>query len=526
MERLADLFCQEENERAPEVVDATEAERARIAAIGDLSYPEFLNAFFGHVASKELAERHHRLWRWFSALRKEKRPKPRIDPWPRGSGKSTTAELGCAFVGCRLTRRFVLFVSATQDQADQRVTAVASLFETLGIGRAVGRYGNSRGWRGNRLRTAHGFNVAAFGLDKAVRGIKLDQFRPDLIVFDDIDNRHDSPKTVRKKVESITTNILPAGSSDCAILFLQNLIHEGGVVCQLYDGRAKFLLDREVIELEPAVTGLETKIVPNEAGANVHRIVAGTATWPEGQSIETCEKQINDWSLEAFLREAQHEVKGTGGYIFNRDAFQYVDHTQLPRFVRLVRAWDLAATQGGGDYTVGVLMGITPNGRIYILDVKRYQFSPERVNELLLATARRDAAGEVWEDDEYDLFGRLTRRGELRFRFNGSVRIHLPQDPAAAGKSDAAQKRELLKGFDVIVRTVSGPKATRAQNYASKVNDRNVYLVRGAWNLAFTSEHGDFKEDETHEYDDQVDAGSDGHNELARGRKKAASRSG
>ena len=72
----------------------------------------------------------------------------------------------------------------------------------------------------------------ALGLDVGSRGSKDEERRPDLIIFDDVDEKHDTLKTVAKKIDTITTSILPAGSSDCAILFIQNIIHEGSIADQ------------------------------------------------------------------------------------------------------------------------------------------------------------------------------------------------------------------------------------------------------------------------------------------------------
>ena len=54
-----------------------------------------------------------------------------------------------------------------------------------------------------------------------------------------------------------------------------------------------------------------------------------------------------------------------------------------------VRAWDMAATQGGGDYTTGVKMEATDK-TIYITDIKRGQLSPSRIEDLIRKTAEFD----------------------------------------------------------------------------------------------------------------------------------------
>lgn len=455
-----------------------------------LTYSKWLEQYFPSVATHPLAERHHRLWNWFTALVPGVKPRPRVEVWPRGGAKSSTGELGCAYIGQRLLRRFVLYVSATQDQADLHVQAIATFLEAVGIERGISKYGHSKGWRRDQLRTSEGFNVAAYGLDTAARGVKLDQYRPDLIIFDDIDSQDDSPKTVEKKSQCIKSAVIPAGSTDCAVLFLQNLIHEDGIVTRLADGRADFLLTREVSEVEPAVRGLKTELRPFGDGTNRYVIVEGEATWP-GQSLEICESQINEWGLKAFLRESQHEVYGADGYFF--DVRQLSCLSEVPRLIRYCRAWDLAATEGGGDYTVGVLMGLAPNGNVYVLDVKRGQWESDRVRRTIDATHQED-----------------------RVQFGDLLTLKIPQDPGQAGKAQALQFRQrFTDGGAPAIRPVSGSKSVRARGFQAKVNAGNVYLFEAEWNHAYREELRKFREDLEHEYDDQVDASSDAFNELS-----------
>src|SRR5690606_10318737 len=100
---------------------------------------------------------------------------------------------------------------------------VAKHYRNVGKPR-VGKNG-SRSWNRRTVTTASGFTVEAIGLNKAVRGQKIDWARPDLIILDDIDEKHDTELTTTKKAQVITDSILPAGSANCAVLFVQNLIH-------------------------------------------------------------------------------------------------------------------------------------------------------------------------------------------------------------------------------------------------------------------------------------------------------------
>lgn len=327
-------------------------------------YRDWLDTHFATYVTAPMADRHTRVWEWFAALRPGTRPPARIEAWPRGGAKSTTIELACAYVGSQPDpgRHFVLYVSETQAQADKHVQAIATMLERVGSSRAVNRFGASKGWRRTEVRAANGFNVVAFGLDSGMRGVKLDEFRPDLIVFDDFDGRHDTETTVQKKIDIITETILPAGSADVAVIVVQNLVHEDSIMARLCDGRADFLHDREPPVVERAIEGLTVERITDANGMPRYVITGGTATW-EGQNLQTCERQINDWGWTAFEREAQQEVEGSETGLWDRvqdiEPFRHIDqrHGPLPDMERIVVALDPDTTKdgdGAGIIVVGI----------------------------------------------------------------------------------------------------------------------------------------------------------------------------
>jgi phage terminase large subunit-like protein len=487
-------------------------------------YETWLRDHFPDVCTQPLAARHHRLWQWADSLERGVKPKSRVEVWPRGGGKSSTGEMCVARVGCKLTRRFALIVSATQVQAEKHVTDIGNLFEMLGVERAVNLYGYSKGWKHSELKTSNGFTVAAYGLDSSPRGLKSGAYRPDLIIFDDIDDQSDTVDTVTKKIEKITTALIPAGSSDCAILFLQNMIHEESIVAQLVDNRADFLLNREPAYVEPALVGFQYEVIENPNGPNTYRITGGEPTWA-GQGIDVCQGQLNDLGLKAFKREVQHEVKGADGYFFNVSAIKEILSQNVPELRAVCLAADLAATEGGGNSTVLSLSGVDYSERFYRLAMIRGQWGSDRVRECLkLATAH------------------------YRTKYP-KLHIRLPQDPGQAGKAQATGMRKEIDGASVQV--VTGKKWTRATNFSEQVNLGNYFMVcedLPDWLCTARNEQTDFKpliddpnklswkewhrteREELRKFkegikgeqqDDIVDADSDAHNELMR-RKKAA----
>lgn len=182
-----------------------------------------------------------------------------------------------------------------------------------------------------------------------------------------------------------------------------------------------------------------------------------------------------------------------GGGMFKRDWFEIVDGIPLGPDNELqdatrVRRWDLAATSGGGDYTVGLRVALV-DGMYYIEDMIRKQLSTPERDALTLSTAHCDVA-EVGDDIEFGF----------------------PQDPGAAGKSQAFHHVQKFAGFRVYTEVESGNKIVRAGPFASQAAYGNVKLIRGDWNEAFLEEVSTFP---YAKHDDVVDTASGAINRLA-----------
>lgn len=332
-------FAQRERLRLAVTVEQERRRRAR-RKLEDVpsGWREWCRALFPATFSAPFAARHVSTWEWIDGLEDGVAPSPvaYVDVQPRGGGKTTTAETAVIRVGARLSRRFVLYVRSTQDKANESVQSISAKLESDAVGRyyptlasrQMTKYGHSRGWRIDMLRCANGFNVAALGLDAAVRGVKLDDYRPDLIILDDIDDKSDSAKVRQRKIDVLTASILPAGATHCAYLVEQNLIYAGGIVASLVDGTAEFLLDRHVSGPHVAVEGLAYEERPDGG----YTITGGAATWA-GQPLPVCESQINTWGLSVFLRESQQDVDESGG-IWDHVAYRHAEWHEVPDLVR------------------------------------------------------------------------------------------------------------------------------------------------------------------------------------------------
>ena len=159
-----------------------------------------------------------------------------------------------------------------------------------------------------------------------------------------------------------------------------------------------------------------------------------------------------------------------------------------------VRAWDIGATEDGGDPSAGARcskVGHSDAATYYFTDCRTGQWSPARLESELKLTAAADTS---------------------------AVTIRLPQDPGAAGKGYVLTLVNRLHGYAVKYAQPTGSKVTRATALATQAEAGNVYLLatgdptRDAWIEPFLEELCAFP---TAAHDDQVDAAADAFNELA-----------
>ena len=314
--------------------------------------------------------------------------------------------------------------------------------------------------------------------------------RGDRVVIDDPHSTEtaESPAeratTTRIFRESVPTRLNNPATS--AIVVIMQRLHEKDVSGQILDlglGYEHLMLP---MEFEPE------RRCRTSIGFTDPRSTEGELLFPERFPRAVVERDKKILGSYAVAGQQQQRPAPREGGMFKRAWFDVVD--AAPATVRKVRRWDFAATdpreqkkQGGDpDWTVGLLLSES-NGVYYIEHVTRDQVSPAGVEKMLKATAEQDGK---------------------------RIKVRIPQDPGAAGKSNAAHQVKLLAGWDVKAAPETGSKEVRATPVSAQAEAGNIKLVRGPWNEAFLDEVSMFP---NAAHDDQVDALSGAFAELVTG---------
>ncbi|HEY1858671.1 MAG TPA: hypothetical protein VGG47_15355 [Acidocella sp.] len=191
----------------------------------------------------------------------------------RGSAKSTLAEEGVCIKAIYREIKHGLIVGASLDKAQERLHSIRRQFEKNA--RLIELFGDmrSRPWGDDQIELTNGCTITAMGRGQAIRGTKNEDFRPDFILPDDIEDQ-DSVRSAetREKIQKWFFNeLLPSGDEPTLrVRVLANDMHPECIANVLKRPDSQFVV----------------KVYPWEyRGAQGERC----ATWPDRYPLETIE---------------------------------------------------------------------------------------------------------------------------------------------------------------------------------------------------------------------------------------------
>lgn len=198
------------------------------------------------------------------------------------------------------------------------------------------------------------------------------------------------------------------------------------------------------------------------------------------------------------------------GRMFKRSWFKPVKREEIPGNCQWVRFWDMAATDAvpglDPDYTVGVLMGRSPDGRFFVADVRRWRRDPGENDEFTRRCAEHDTR-------------RVTQAMEQEPGAGGKIAIHhyrttsfitsglraVPASGKARGRTTTIAAGRKTPPAKIMA---AGPLASHADAGLLHV------VVDGTWEVDdYISEFEIFPDGE---HDDQVDASAGAMNLLTK----------
>ena len=204
----------------------------------------------------------------------------------------------------------------------------------------------------------------------------------------------------------------------------------------------------------------------------------GIALWPEKYPIEALRRiQRNTTAQDWSALYLQNPTPDDGTYFLSDWLRPY---TTIParETLKVYASSDYAVTEGNGDWTVHMVVGVDPDWRIYLLDLYRAQTTPDKWIEAFCDLV------EQWKP-----IGWAEETGQIK---------------AGVGPFLERRQRERKAYVARAQFPTRGDKAVRAQSIRGRMGIDGLYVpIHAPWYPAFRSELLSFP---AGKHDDQVDA--------------------
>lgn len=318
----------------------------------------------------------------------------------------------------------------------------------------------------DEFRTDHGGIVYATGAEGSITGYGAggmgERFKGAIVIDDPHKAGEANSATMRQNVLDwfATTMESRKNSPDTPIILIMQRLHEEDLSGFLIDGG----------------NGEEWELLKIPAIKE-----NGKSFWPKQFPLEMLDR-IERTNPYVFAGQYMQEPAPKDGGDFKPDNIEIID--ALPRGLRFVRGWDLAATtKKSSDYTATVKLAIK-DGVTYISHAHRFKGAPDEVDRNIVQFAETDTDTEA----------------------------SIPQDPGQAGVAQKQNLSRKLQGMSFEFTPESGDKRTRASPLAAQINVGNVKMLKGDWNNDVLNEMRLFPNAKN---DDLVDAASRAYNKAS-----------
>lgn len=387
----------------------------------------------------------------------------------RGHGKSTCITLFVAwYLGQHPDRRIVM-ITSDDELAKQRTNAVSALLKHPLYQSAFSHL---------PACVADNDHIIDMGLtlgSSTWRAMTIDSADPgpraDLLLLDDIVSRENSKTTAKRKdlLGQYTTVVMPYLEPSGQILTVGTPWYEDDLYATFRDS------EQMTCRVYPVHDEQGVFLWPGQRDA----------TWLESRRIVMQDEM-------AFQMQYHCKVVQAKGDLFHREWFPIIPSLPAHEDGALALSgalwiWDTAATQDGGDYSVGMLFAKGQDDNVYVLDVVRGQWDSshlvEEVRQAYLRSREQYGAlvgGILLED--------VPAGGNKHLRAALIIR-----DPTLKGKitmQSTDRKSKLERASRILWYCEHGPR---------------VHLLCGQWNVTLLTELLAFNRAMSQQYDDQTD---------------------
>jgi hypothetical protein len=356
----------------PEIGEAIHVRRERVQHLLN-NWPEFMKYYFPNWAKSEFAPFHIRGGNAVMNWKKKKL----FFGWPvaRNLSKTTFWQMFSMYLNCRAiagqnlspsgggkgeakwsTLRTGLFMSKTYDQAAKQLTAMRKQFEfNRRLINDFGEFKTVNQWGDEFFKTTQGISWIPIGKGQSPRGLKDEDLRVNLHVWDDFDDDEECRNDERldKSWKWITSALIPTldVGDEALVAGLNNLIHPKSLMSRAL-GRVE--------NIEGIFDWYEVVNLMNDKQT--------IPSWPARHTVEDCKTMIDKTGRLASQAEYFNNPV-IEGKVFKADYIQFKPMNDMRKYAALVAYLDPSfSAKKNADHKSWVLMGLT-DGEIHVIKV-------------------------------------------------------------------------------------------------------------------------------------------------------------
>ncbi|MCI9121159.1 MAG: phage terminase large subunit [Oscillibacter sp.] len=335
---------------------------------------------------------------------------------PRGHAKSTTFTFKDSIhAAVYAYKHYEIILSDSSEQAEGFLADIKTEFEENAALREDFGMLTGRVWKSSVILTANGVKIEAIGSGKKIRGRRHKQWRPDLIVCDDLENDENvnTPEQRRKLRDWFYKAVSKAGDTYTDIVYIGTLLHFDALLANVvknpsyqavkYRGVISFAVNSELWDAwENIFTDLANENRQDDARAfyeaNQEEMLEGTAVlWEEKLSYyDLMVIRISEGEA-SFNSEIQNDPIDPENCTFREEWFDFWDDDGKqqpdfsdPRFL-FIGANDpsLGKNKKSDTSSIIALAKDTAAGYLYVVIADVAKRKPDQIIEDALEASRR-----------------------------------------------------------------------------------------------------------------------------------------
>lgn len=359
----------------------------------------FCFTYFPHYFYAEPSEMHEDLFKEIQEAIDNKEPDLLAKAAPRGNAKSTIVSLALPiWAAVYKKKHYIVIVSDTSGQANDFLSGIKSEFEDNDL--LVDDFGNLIGviWTNSDIILRDDdVRIQALGMGKKIRGRRFKQWRPDLIICDDLENDENvqSPDQRIKNESWHNKALSKAGDERTDKIVIGTIIHYDSLLSKLlknpiyktnkYQSVIQWSNSSKWDEWEKIITDLSNVKRLDDAKSFFEQykdeMLAGTKVlWPSKEPYYNLMLQRVADGPAAFSSEKQNEPLSEDDRRFHPDWIQYYEDDELKgQELYVVGFVDPSMGKQGkqNDPSAIITVASNYNYQIYILDADIQKRHPD-----------------------------------------------------------------------------------------------------------------------------------------------------